>query len=158
MPPQNTQYCPQHEQQFHVVHSYGPSLCLLFAVAGLCHPYSKPLKESAWIFSSLVLCKDRVNGVGGQGHRKRLETVNPTLCHLSDERIPTEFGMYKKNAFLLVWYLFLNCQPAALLIMMSWTLLSGVWIAMNEKKYFIGFFLFAWRRAMRLKSFTQCNM
>lgn len=52
------------------------------------------------MFSSLVLCKDRVNGVGGQGHGKRLETVNPTLCHLSDERIPTDFGMYKKCIFI----------------------------------------------------------
>lgn len=99
MPPQNTQYCPQHEQQFHVVHSYGPPLHLLFTVAGLCHPYSKPLKESACKFSSLVLWKDRVSGVGGEGHRKYLETVNPTLCHLSDERVPTECGMYNKLHF-----------------------------------------------------------
>lgn len=61
--------------------------------------WTKPLKESACIFSSLVLCKDRVYVLGGEGHRKCLETVNPTLCHLSDKRIPTECGMYNKICF-----------------------------------------------------------
>lgn len=36
---------------------------------------------------------------GGEGHKKCLETVNASLCHLSDERIPTECGMYNKVCF-----------------------------------------------------------
>lgn len=114
----------------HKIHSTVPSMnsSFMFYVL-MAHPYAcfllwlgyatpiPNLLRKVHVYSAAWSCVKRDwMGWGERATGNVLKTVNPTLCHLSDECVATECGMYNKICFYCcgIYSWTVNLQPSSL--------------------------------------------